>query len=36
MIGRGELTDKARGQIASLLPENDRRAGRWKGITAKS
>jgi transposase len=30
MVGRGELTDKAWEQIASLLPENGRRGGRWR------
>src|SRR5215212_2075039 len=30
MVGRGELTDKAWEQIAPLLPENDRRGGRWR------
>lgn len=30
MVKRGELTDKAWAQIASLLPENGRRGGRWR------
>src|SRR5215203_2614686 len=30
MVVRGELTDKAWEQIAPLLPENDRRGGRWR------
>ncbi len=29
MVGRGEITDKAWEQIASLLPENGRRGGQW-------
>src|SRR3712207_8963361 len=29
MGGRGEITDKAWEQIASLLPENGRRGGQW-------
>ena len=30
MVGRGELTDKAWGRIAPLLPENGRRGKHWK------
>lgn len=30
MVRRGELTDRAREQIAPLLPENGGRGGRWE------
>ena len=30
MVKKGELTDEAWSRIASLLPENGRRGGRWR------
>jgi transposase len=30
LVGRGEITDKAWGQIAPLLPENGGRGGHWE------
>ena len=30
MVGRGELTDRAWGRIAPLLPENGRRGKQWR------
>jgi transposase len=30
LVGRGELTDRAWAQLASLLPANGRRGGQWR------
>src|SRR5215204_4244537 len=30
MVKKGELTDEAWARIATLLPENGRRGGRWR------